>query len=216
MDSKEKSSKDYKGEDNIKLNNKRVSAILKNLLKEFSGKPITIGDLANVLADRAFAILLFIFALPNLVPFPIPGLSAILGVPLIVLSFQLMTGRKSPLFPKWISKHSFNYKDMRKVVYFTIPYLKKAERFLKPRFKFLLKYSFERIIAFICFIMAIMITLPIPLGNWLPAMTICLFAIAMLEHDGIFVLLGMCVATVSIILVSIVLITALKSFLFFL
>jgi hypothetical protein len=216
MDKEDDSSESEEGRPSIKLDNKRVSAILKAFLENFSKQRVTVGDLTNALADRAFAILMLVFALPNLVPFPLPGISVILGTPLLLLSFQLMMGRKAPWFPQWLSKRSFRRNDMESVVSYAMPYLKKVERVLKPRLSFLLNPSIEKIIALICIVMAVMITLPIPLGNWFPAFTICLFSIAILERDGLFILLGCFAAIVSTALVGTVLLTVLEAVLFFL
>ncbi len=216
MDKEHNSSGRIADEPVIKLDNKRVSTILQAFLKDFSKPHITVGDLSEALADRAFAILMLVFALPNLVPFPLPGISMILGIPLLLLSCQLIIGRKAPWFPKWLAKRSFRHEDMESVVSYALPYLKRVERILKPRLSFLLNPSAERVIALICLIMAVMITLPIPLGNWFPALTICLFSLAILERDGTFVLLGCFAAIISTALVSTVVLTILEAIWFFL
>lgn len=196
------------------MDNKRISTILQTFLKNFIGPRIAVSDVCNALEDRAFAILMLVFALPNLVPFPLPGISIMLGIPLLFLSFQLMIGRKTPWFPNWISKRSFVRQDMDRMVSYTIPYLIKVERILKPRLSFLLGPSVERVIALICIVMAVMISLPIPLGNWLPALTICLFCLAIMERDGMFVLLGCVSAIISLALISTILLGAFEAVLF--
>jgi hypothetical protein len=40
--------------------------------------------------------------------------------------------------------------------------------------------------------------LPIPMGNMPPAVAICLFALAILERDGLWVLGGLCATVASI------------------
>lgn len=201
---------------NIQLDNKRVSEILQDFLHNYTEQRITVSNISNALADRAFALLMLLFALPNLIPIPLPGISIILGVPMIFLSCQLMMGRKAPWFPKWISKQSFQHNDIETVVDYAMPYLKRLEQILKPRLGFLLCHCAERIIALICLVMSVMITLPIPFGNWFPALTICLFALAILERDGMFVLLGVISAFISTILVSAIILTALKAIMFLL
>lgn len=187
---------------NEQKNNRRISVILREFMDNESDSRVTIGQLKDTLADRAFAILMLIFALPNLVPIPIPGISVFLGIPLILLSFQLASGRKAPWFPLWLSRKSISDKDLSKIFSYIMPYLVKLEKVLRPRFGFLVKPYAERIIAGLCFIMAILIALPIPLGNWFPAFSICLFSLAILEHDGVFCLLGIIAVCISLILVS--------------
>jgi hypothetical protein len=193
------------------LDHKRVSVVLHDFFKNFSSPQVAVSQFTDALADRAFALLLLVFALPNLVPFPIPGISVFFGVPLMFLSFQFMLGRRAPWFPGWIGRRSLPRKDLEKVVMYVIPHIKKIERFLKPRLHFLLNTFSERVIALVCLVMAVLIALPIPLGNWFPAFTIFLLAVAVLERDGIFVVLGAISAVVSVLLVGTLVLAAVKA-----
>ncbi|MBN9010426.1 MAG: exopolysaccharide biosynthesis protein, partial [Rhizobiales bacterium] len=65
----------------------RLSTILQ-LLAGSDEERILISRLVEAFADRAFGALMFIFALPNVIPMP-PGTSAILGFPLVVIAAQL-------------------------------------------------------------------------------------------------------------------------------
>ncbi len=197
------------------LDNKSASTILGLFLKQFSTKKISVGDVSCALADRAFALLMLIFALPNLVPIPLPGISSILGLPLLFLSVQLMVGKSSPWFPVWLSQKSFKRHDMERAISYALPRMKKVENYLKPRLSFLLSTTSEKVIAFICVLMAILIVLPIPLGNWFPALTIFLFSLAILERDGLFVLLGIISAIASLIVIGTIILTSIEAGLFF-
>ena len=53
-----------------------------------------------------------------------------------------------------------------------------------------------------CLLLAVVLVLPIPLGNVLPAVAISLLALAVLERDGLWVLAGLAVALVSMLVVS--------------
>ena len=48
----------------------------------------------DVLDDRAYGLVLLVPAVPNILPNPIPGLSGMLGGPLILVAGQLMVGRR--------------------------------------------------------------------------------------------------------------------------
>lgn len=196
-------------------NSKRISVILKRFIDNISDPYITIGEIKDILSDRAFGTLMLLFALPNLVPLPIPGISTILGTPLIILSYQLMKGRKSPWFPKWLANRSLDSNKIKRTLLYIIPYIIQLEFLLKPRLSFLAEYPLDKFIASICLIMSIIMALPIPLGNWFPAFTICLFALSIIEKDGVLVLLGLISASISITLISTVIFAVLKSILFF-
>ena len=52
-------------------------------------------------------------------------------------------------------------------------------------------------------LLSILIMLPIPLGNMLPALSILLIALGLLERDGVFVLAGLTTAALSLIVLSV-------------
>ena len=50
--------------------------------------------------------------------------------------------------------------------------------------------------------LAIVLALPIPLGNMLPAFAISLMALGVLERDGLWVIIGVLVGVFSLVIVS--------------
>jgi hypothetical protein len=48
----------------------------------------------------------------------------------------------------------------------------------------------------------VILFLPIPLGNILPALAICLFGLGILERDGVWILCGGVVSVAAVVLVS--------------
>ncbi|MBF0307243.1 MAG: exopolysaccharide biosynthesis protein, partial [Alphaproteobacteria bacterium] len=58
----------------------RTSGILRDLAAGLPGERVTLGEIDAALADRAFGLLMLVFALPNTLP-SLPGMSAVLGMP---------------------------------------------------------------------------------------------------------------------------------------
>ncbi len=193
---------------------KKISFILKDFVTNLPSKEISIGEIKDTLGDRAFGIMMLIFALPNLIPIPIPGISAALGIPLILLSYQLMKGKQAPWFPSWIANRTFKQHDLDRIFSYCLPHMERMERVLKPRWSFLIEPPIERFLAGICLVMAAMVALPVPLGNWFPALCISLFALAILERDGICAIFGLIAAIISTILVSTVILAFIEATLF--
>jgi hypothetical protein len=191
-----------------------LSQILAALANDASRERIRIADLLAVMQDRAVAALMFIFAVPNVVPVP-PGTSAILGAPLIFLAAQLALGMR-PWLPKLIAERSMARSDFAALIARTGPWLVRAERLLRPRLAGLARPPAEYAVGAICLLLAVIVFLPIPLGNMLPALAICLFALGILERDGVWVLAGMVSAVASVALVWGVLYALIKSALFLL
>lgn len=177
----------------------RLSAILTAIAKGQHRERISIADLLHALEHRAIGALMFIFAVPNAIPVP-PGVSAVLGAPLIFLSFQLMIGRR-PWLPRIITDRSLSRVDFEKVVDLAAPWLAKAERLMRPRFEFLAKPPAEYLVGAVCLLLSIILFLPIPLGNMLPAFTICVLALGVLERDGVWIAIGLFCAAAAVVIV---------------
>ena len=56
----------------------------------------------------------------------------------------------------------------------------------------------DRTIGAVCSLMALILILPIPLGNLLPALAIATLALSMVQRDGIIALIGHALAAVSV------------------
>jgi hypothetical protein len=180
---------------------RKLSAILAAIAADTSRERIGIGDLVALMRDRAFGVLMFIFAVPNVVPTP-PGVSSVLGAPLLFLALQLAIGRREPWLPKIIAQRTLPAAEFAAVVRRVVPWIARAERLLKPRLEVLARPPCERLIGLVCLMLAVVLFLPIPLGNMLPAFTISVLALAILERDGAAVLIGYALAAASMFIVS--------------
>ena len=187
--------------------------ILQGLASDESRERIAVGDLLSVMGDRAFGALMLVFALPNIVPTP-PGTSAITGTPLVFLAAQLFAG-KSPWLPRMISDRSLAREDFARVVQKIVPVLLWVQKLLKPRMEVLLSPMCERLIGLVCLLLAVILALPIPLGNILPAIAICCLSVALLERDGLFALIGGVLSVISVAVVSGVIYGIAKATLYF-
>lgn len=177
----------------------KLSALLGELAADASRERISISDLVATMQVRAIGALLLIFALPNAVPTP-PGTSAILGLPLVYLTSQLMLGH-TPWLPRFISERSISRRDFAAVVGKITPWLARAERLLTARVPQVTTPVAERLVGVLCFALAVVLFLPIPLGNMLPAIAISVIALGILERDGVWILTGGAIGIVALLIV---------------
>jgi hypothetical protein len=166
----------------------KISDILRDIAADRSRDRIFVRDLVDVMPDRAMATLLFVFALPNVLPAP-PGTSSVLGTPLVLLSAQLMLG-VPPWLPDIIGARSIGRRNFASIVTRAMPWLARAEGLLQPRLEYFVLPSVQRVIGALCLVLALILILPIPLGNSLPALAICVFALGMIAHDGVWIIAG--------------------------
>lgn len=192
----------------------RFSEILAQLAGDETRDRISVADILAAMKDRAIAALILVFALPNCLPVP-PGTSAILGVPLIFLTVQLMFGWK-PWLPQLIAARSMTRSDFATMMSKANPWITKAERMLKPRLTMFAAPPAERLLGGLCLVLALVLALPIPLGNMLPALALSIIAFGILEKDGGWTIAGTAIGVVSLGVVAGVVYAMIKSAIFLL
>lgn len=181
---------------------------LSDILQEIADAPatpderISLEDLIEGFGNRAFGALLFIFAVPVALPIAIPGISAVLGAPLLFLSWQLMRGREQPWLPQVMRSRSFLRVDFARMLRRVLPSIRRVERLVGPRLIWMTNRRGEQVIGLLAFILALILFLPIPFGNTVPALAIAIFALAVLERDGLAAIVGTLVGVAGIAVVS--------------
>ena len=177
----------------------RLSDIVRSM---DTSQDTTIGDLANSLGERAFGALMFIFAMPNVIPTP-PGTSAILGLPLVILTWQVLMGRQTLWLPEVVRKRRISKEMLHSFVTKVTPMMAKLERVLKPRLGFVVASDLaERLIGLVAFPLALILFLPIPFGNIPPALAIACLALGLAERDGLAVIAGYVFSAASVAILA--------------
>ncbi len=192
-------------------NNERTTDILARISQTFGDGRITLGEFMSRLSDRAFGLAILIFALPNTLPLGIPGISSICAVPIALFALQMLLGRQKVWLPRFIRKQSFEEKSLKLVLDKTMPHLKKLDKIFKPRCFFATSNLAERIVGFIIIIHAAIIFLPIPGGNFIPAICMCMLALGLLERDGLVVLIGIICSFITVVGMTAIIIKVLSA-----
>jgi hypothetical protein len=172
-----------------------LSAVLRRLT-DHPADAITVDDLIGHFGSRAFGGLLFIFAVPNLLPLP-PGSSTVLGMPLLLIGPQLALGANDPWLPKRIGRRKIRTSVLAEVCRKALPWVQRVERLSSGRLPVLFGGPGERVIGVVCTLLAAVLVLPIPLGNMLPALAIVVLALSLAQRDGALALTGYAMAAAS-------------------
>ncbi|MGA0616567.1 exopolysaccharide biosynthesis protein [Paracoccus sp. KR1-242] len=175
-----------------------LSQRLADLAHEGVHQRISMRDLLTLLPGRSLAALILIFAAPNVLPAP-PGMSAVLGLPLVYLSYQMMMAQK-PWLPPLIAQRSVSRATFTALVRRVTPALAWLERMLRPRLQSLAGEVAQRIVGGLCLLLSLVLVLPVPLGNMLPALAISLAMLGLLGRDGLWVAVGGLVGIVSFVI----------------
>ncbi|MGH6659794.1 MAG: exopolysaccharide biosynthesis protein, partial [Sphingomicrobium sp.] len=180
------------------------SDLIAQILAEHPRDKFTLSEFSALLRDRTWGGLLLIFALINVLPLP-PGTTTITGIPLIVLTAQMVAGRTVPWFPRRIDERGVTKEQLVRLAAKIVPWERRLEWVFKPRLVGLTRRRATRVIGAICLLLSILLWLPIPLGNHAPAITMTAFALGLIYRDGLLVIVGAIGTVVSIALVSVTL-----------
>jgi hypothetical protein len=186
----------------VRVSGRRLSDVLTDIANDPSRTMINVADLRDAMGDRAFGALLLVFAAPNAVPVSAPGVSTVLGTPLLFLALQMILGFDAPWIPRFLARRSMPRQSFARAATAVVPWVRRAERLLRPRLGIMARGPVERVIGVVCAVLALVLMLPIPFGNMPPAVAICILALAMLEEDGVATLLGLAAAGVAIFITS--------------
>lgn len=171
---------------------KRSSEILMDMANDNKlDGDLTFQHILKILGNRAFGLGLLFFALPSALPLSaIPGVSLIFGLPILTLAFQMILSQKTIWLPKFAAKHTIDHKTVRAIIYKSAPYLKKAEKLLKPRLFFMTSRAMEIVNGITIALLACLLMLPIPLSNFIFSSLIIIFSLGFIEKDGFFIAAG--------------------------
>jgi len=184
----------------------RLSQELRHLSEILSGPNMTYHDLFSHLTTRGHALVSFFLSLPFLVPIPIPGLSMVLG-PALALAGCLMAFNRPPWLPKPLLAKKCDSVILRKFFLFSSRLMKRIEVFIRPRGRFFHRHDWMiRFNGSMIAVCGLLLALPLPPGtNVPPALGALFLSIGTLEEDGIFIVLGYVVTTLSMFFLGLIL-----------
>jgi hypothetical protein len=175
------------------------SATLLAVLALDDSEKITLQALVAGMHAHARAGLIILFALPNCLP-SLPGTSAITGLPLLYLTLQMLLGQPVRL-PNFLGERSLPRAELIKGLTRALPSLNRVEMLLHPRLILITAPLGLRLIGGLGFLLSLLIMLPIPFANILPALSLVLIGLGILESDGAVTLAGIALAIASVVFV---------------
>jgi len=172
-----------------------LSAILRDISDD-EDPTVTVGEIVHRCGPRAFGALLFFFSAPNWLPLP-PGSSTFLSIPLVLLTPQVAVGIRSPWLPRFVDARKMKREGLRKGIAKLLPSLERVETVSRARWGFMFGPLGDRMIGLTCFLLSLVLILPIPLGNMAPAAAIAAFGLSLVQRDGILALIGYTITGIS-------------------
>ncbi len=165
---------------------------LNEFQNDMKGSRVSIKQMLVVLNNRGFGALLLIPCIIELLPTgAIPGVPSICATLIILLSLQILLGRRHPWVPRKIRDKEFDYKKLKRGLNKSRPFVKWIDRQTRQRWKFLASHPAERLasLSIISLALTIYPLELVPFASSIPSFIIALFAIGFLTKDGVLLLI---------------------------
>lgn len=171
---------------------RRLSGRIARLAARSASRPMRLRELAEALHTRGGHPLLLLLAFPFLLPVPLPGLSTLFGLVIALLGIRTALARE-PWLPDRLAERAIPSGLLARPLLATSRAVRRLERLLRPRLLYpdhpVLFRRAGGALTTICGLL-MLLPLPVPLSNSLPAATVILLAAAGLGRDGAFFLAG--------------------------
>lgn len=171
---------------------RKLSEELALILREFEVETVTLREVIGLLHGRGYVLLVILLSLPFCTPIPLPGLSTPFGLIITLIGVRLALGEK-PWLPARLLDTRLPPAVFAKVFALTQKLVLGFERLLRPRLLWVTaspRLEQAHAIPMVICALMLLLPLPIPFSNVIPAWGILLIAGGLLERDGAFILAG--------------------------
>lgn len=161
---------------------------------------VSVSDIQKEIGQRSFGPFLFVPAIFEISPLGgIPGVPTLISLIVIITAAQMLMGRRHFWLPGFISRRSIKGKRIEPAMKKIRPVVRLVDKGLRPRLQRITKKPWNRAVAGLCILCAVIVP-PlevIPFASTGPFAAIALIGLGLMGRDGVFVWLGVIVATVS-------------------
>ena len=169
-------------------------ALLPTLDRLFAGPReslLTIKAFLDGLEDRSYAFVIAALNLPNCVPTGIPMMSTVTGVPMFLLVVQYFLGRQAPTLPDLVARRGLPRGKLQDFLAGRARrHIEWIENAIHPRREWWVSGTPRQLLLIVWTLLIVLLALPIPFDNLIPAWAIMFFSFALLERDGVMAMLG--------------------------
>jgi len=170
---------------------------LQQACDDLTGERVRLAQLAEVHGPATQGTLLVLLAAPCMLP--VPGVGSVLGLGLAMLAWASWRGKAHEQLPPRVANLELSAPWARRVLGLLARFYAMAHRCTRTRLVHLAEPRAGSWLAAKAGLMSVLIILPIPLGNVLPALALMLLGLGMVFRDGIAVLVSATLATSAVL-----------------
>jgi hypothetical protein len=162
-----------------------------------SGRPVTARLLLEAFGERSFGLLLSLINLPNVVFAP-PALAGIAAVPTAALGFQMLLGRDRPWLPAALLDRPVAADPLTRLLRRAGPWLDRLDALGRPRLAGAAGPLAIRVFGGFALAAALIVLVPVPGTNVLPALALVVMNVALARRDGLLFVAGVAIGLAGI------------------
>lgn len=160
------------------------------------GLTLSLGEVEQAHGAGAQGALLVLLAAPCLLP--LPGTGTVLSVGLCAMAWLMWRGQTQVALPERVAQLRLSATSARRLLGLLAWLYSWAGRLARVRWANLTGENHRHWMAATVLAMAVLIFLPIPMGNVLPATALLLLGLGLVFKDGVAVALAMAVAVLAV------------------
>ena len=169
---------------------------LREAAASLPGDRVSMQTLAHAHGQAAHGSLLLLMAGPCLLP--VPGVGTVLGLGMAALALAMWQGHAPACLPRRVAELELSRHWAQRVLGMLASAYATAGRFAKARLSHLATPGARSFTAAAIGLMAVVVVLPIPFGNLLPALAMMFIGLGLVFRDGLAVVLGFVTAGLAL------------------
>ncbi len=186
--------------DNDKKKLLKTSVTIAELKKDLPEKGLSLKEFLDKIGDKGKYILIIILTAPFIIPVSIPGSSTPFGLLIILIELSNLINRELYL-PNKVAQYQLSYSNILKIFETLEKVMGYVEKIVKPRLTIVttnivflrLKSVFIMLLSFL-----LLLPLPIPFTDFVPAVGILMLSISTLEKDGLLMIAGYLMTLIAV------------------
>ncbi|HET6604221.1 MAG TPA: exopolysaccharide biosynthesis protein [Xanthomonadaceae bacterium] len=177
----------------------RTSTLLADLANGSDDDRVRLERLLAGFGRGGFGALLLAVTLPTFIPLPV-GVGAVTGPLAALVGLQLVLSRSQPWLPQFLRRKGLRREAFARFLARVQPWLRRLERLVRPRLHAMTGTIPANLVTGVLLIaLGVLLALPIPFTNYPLGLLMLLFAIALIERDGVLMAINWTLAVGTII-----------------
>lgn len=177
-----------------------LAARLHTAALRWAGQPVSLRRIAGLHGRSAHGALLVLLAIPCLLP--LPGAGTVLSFGIAAFALMMWRGRARLVLPWRVGRLRLPPAPARRTLHTLAWLYARAGRFSRARLCTVAHPRQRWWLAPLVALMALLIFLPIPFGNVLPALALALLGVGLMFRDGLLMLAGLAVAALALVVMG--------------